>query len=237
MTAVKSALINIGIWFKNLAIRFWKGLKVSIKRFPYFFYCCVHPFDGFYDLKNDPKRRNVGGAVILFILLAFSAVLSKQLRGYLFITKYEQLNVEIFAEMLIAVLPYLLWVVANWCFTSLMDGDGKLSDIFQATAVGTIPITICNFILIPLSNFLALDSSGLYYTISTIGIVLAYVLIFLGMITTHQYQFGKGIATAILSILGILIILFVAVLFFFLVQQVFGFIQQFSTEINYRLNE
>ena len=82
-----------------------------------------------------------------------------------------------------------------------------------------------------------LDSAGTYYTISTIGMVLAYIIIFLGMITTHQYEFGKGIATAILSILGILIILFIMILFFFLVQQVVGFIQQLSTEISYRLNE
>lgn len=230
-------LAGIGNWFKNFGIKFWNGLVVSLKRFPYFFYCLVHPFDGFYDLKNDPKRRNIGGAVILFILLAVSAVLSKQLRGYLFITKIEQLNVQIFTEMIIAVLPYLLWVISNWCFTSLMDGDGKLSDIFQATAVGTLPITICNLLLIPLSNFLNLDSSGTYYTISSLGIILAYIIILLGMITTHQYQFGKGVATAILSILGILIILFVMILFFFLVQQVFGFVGELSTEINYRLNE
>ena len=162
----QNKLANVGNWFKNFGIKFWKGLVVSIKRFPYFFYCLVHPFDGFYDLKNDPKRRNIGGAVILYILLAVSAV---------------------------------------------MDGDGKLSDIFQATAVGTLPITICNFLLIPLSNFLNLDSAGTYYTISTIGMVLAYIIIFLGMITTHQYEFGKGIATAILSILGILIILFIMI--------------------------
>lgn len=230
-------LASVGSWFKKIGVKFWNGLCVSLKRFPYFFYCLVHPFDGFYDLKNDPKRRNIGGAVILFILLAVSAVLSKQLRGYLFITKIEQLNVQIFTEMIIAVLPYLLWVISNWCFTSLMDGDGKLSDIFQATAVGTLPITICNLLLIPLSNFLNLDSSGIYYTISSIGIILAYIIILLGMITTHQYQFGKGVATALLSILGILIILFVMILFFFLVQQVFGFFGQLSTEINYRLNE
>ncbi len=237
MTAVVSKLKGFGIWLKDIAIKFWKGLVVSIKKFPFFFYCLVHPFDGFYDLKNEPKRRNIGGAIICFILLAVSAVVSKQLRGYLFITKFEQLNVEILMEMLIAVLPYLLWVVANWCFTSLMDGDGKLSDIFQQTAACTLPITICNFVLIPMSNFLNLDSSGIYYTVASIGMVLAYVLIFLGMITTHQYQFGKGIITAILSILGILIILFVMILFFFLISQVFGFVGQLSTEINYRVNE
>ena len=66
---------------------------------------------------------------------------------------------------------------------------------------------------------------------------LPLLLIFFRMITTHQYQLGKGVATAILSILGILIILFVAILVFFLISQVFGFVGQLSTEISYSLNE
>ena len=37
MTAVKTAFINFGKWFKGFAIRFWKGLIVALKKFPYFF--------------------------------------------------------------------------------------------------------------------------------------------------------------------------------------------------------
>ena len=33
----QNKLANVGSWFKNLGIKFWKGLVVSVKRFPYFF--------------------------------------------------------------------------------------------------------------------------------------------------------------------------------------------------------
>ena len=123
---------------KKFFSRLGKGTAEMFKRMPFFFYILVHPFQGFYDLKVDPKRRNIPGAVFLFVLLAFSAIFKRQLLGYLYTSRADQLNLDIVVEILVAVLPYLMWVIANWCFTSLMDGDGKLVDIFCATAVGII---------------------------------------------------------------------------------------------------
>ena len=160
-----------------------------------------------------------------------------RLLGYLYTTRYEQLNLDVVMEIIVAVLPYLMWVIANWCFTSLMDGDGKLVDIFCATAVGTLPLTICNLIQIPVSNFMSLDSSAVYTAIASVGIIVAYVEIFLGMVVTHQYTVKKGIVTAILSIVGILLLAFVILLIFYLIQQVTGFVSSLWTEIMYRMNE
>ena len=217
--------------------RLGKGTVTMLKRFPYFFYVLVHPFQGYYDLKIDPKRKNVPGAVILFILLAISSIAKRQLLGYLYTTRYDQLNLDVLMEITVAVLPYLMWVIANWCFTSLMDGDGKLVDIFCATAVGTLPLTICNFIEIPVSNFVDLDSSAVFTAIASVGIVLTYVEIFLGMVVTHQYTVKKAIVTTILSIVGILLLAFVILLIFYLIQQVTGFVSSLWTEIMYRMNE
>ncbi len=210
----------------------------AFKKLPFAFYCLIHPFQGFYELKNDPRRKSVNTAILLYILLAVSAVLRKLMLGYLFVDSvYEQLNVNILIEVATAVLPYLLWTIANWCFTSLMDGDGKFVDIFVATAVALIPLIITNFISIPLSHYLSLDSSATFTTISTLGYVLAYIEIFFGMITIHQYSVSKGLVTAILSVLGILIIAFLMVLIYYLCQQVVGFVSQIYEEIAFRLNE
>ena len=223
--------------FSERLKRLGTGTATMFKRLPYAFYILTHPFDGFFDLKNDPKRRNVPGAVFLFIVLALTSILKRQLTGYLFTEPFAQLNLDVLYEITIAVLPYILFIIANWCFTSLMDGDGKLSDIFMATAYATLPMSICNIISIPISNFVSLSESGVYTFIVAFGYVWAYAMVFLGMITIHQYSVKKGIATVILTIVGMAVIAFVLVLIFFLVQQVMGFIVSFYTEASFRLNE
>lgn len=157
--------------------------------------------------------------------------------GYLFTSRFAQLNLDVLFEITVAILPYLMWTLANWCFTSLMDGDGKLSDIFTATAVGTLPITICNFLQVPVSNFVSLEESGVYYTLASFGYVWAYIMIFFGMIVTHQYTVKKGIITTVMSIIGMAIIAFILVLIFFLMQQIFGFVVSVGTELMFRINE
>ncbi len=226
MTAVKKVFKTIG-----------ECIVDAFKKLPYAFYVLIHPFDGYYDLKNDPKRKSVNTAVLLMILLAFSAVFKRQLLGYMYTSVAEQLSLNVVIEVGVAILPYILWTVANWCFSSLMDGDGKFGDIFVATAVGTLPLTLCNFIAVPLSHYLPLESSSVFTTVNSMGVVIAYIEIFLGMITTHQYSVKKGIATTILSIVGILIIAFIIVLIVFLVQQVTGFASSLWTEISFRINE
>lgn len=226
--------MNIGSTLK----KFGTGTATMFKRLPYAFYILAHPADGFFDLKNDPKRRNLPGAVFLLVLLAITHVIKRQLTGYLFVDSVgEQLHLNLLVEILIAVGPFLLFSIANWCFTSLMDGDGSLRDIFCATCYATLPMTICNVLLIPLSNFVTLEEESIYLFIVGFSYVWCYGMVFLGMLITHQYSVAKGIATAILSVVGMLVIIFILVLIFYLCQQVVSFISSLYTEISFRLNE
>lgn len=223
--------------FGYYAKRLGQGTATMFKRLPFAFYILAHPFNGFYELKNDPRRHNLPGAVFLFFVLAVTAIMKRQLTGYLFTTPFAQLNLNVPYEIMVAVLPFLMFIVANWCFTSLMDGDGKFRDIFTATAYATLPLSICNLLAIPLSNFVTLSESGVYNFIVGFGYVWCYAMVFLGMLVTHQYTVKKAIATAILSIVGMAVIAFIIVLIAFLVQQVTSFIYQLYTEISFRLNE
>ena len=45
---------SIGSYFK----RFGTGTATMFKRLGYAFYILAHPFDGFFDLKNDPWEKN-----------------------------------------------------------------------------------------------------------------------------------------------------------------------------------
>lgn len=227
--------IVMGIWsaLKRFGLGFWKALK----HIPYYLHVTIHPFDGFFRLKNEERRRSVPCAVIVYALLAISAILNKQLLGYVFADQTAQLNLNVISEIISALLPYMLWVVANWCFTSLMDGSGKLSDIFCATAVAVIPVIVCNLLLIPISNFISLEDIAIFEFIQGFGQAFTWALMFVGMMITHQYTVLKAIATTLLTILGMAIIGFVIVLVMYLIQQLVGFVSSLTTEISFRMNE
>lgn len=215
----------------------WQGTKTTVKRMGYAFYILAHPFDGFFDLKNDPKRRSVAGGVVWMVIYAVVALLRFQSLGYLFAERAEQLKLNIPMYLITSILPFVLWAVANWCFSSLMDGDGKLTDVFMVTAYATLPITICNLIQIPLSHFLSASEASVFTFIGGLGMVWGYAYIFLAMIIVHQYSVAKGFGTAILTIIGMAVIAFVAILVFFLLQQVSNFFIEIGTEVIFRLNE
>ena len=223
------------IWakLKQFGLAVWDGLK----HIPYCCYCLTHPFEGFFRMKEDKRKQSVAAAIILYALLAFSAIANQQLTSYMFANVGVQLTLDVLKMTISTVLPYMLWVVSSWCFTSLMDGEGNLKDIFCATAVAAIPVIAVNIVLIPLSYLMTSDESNLYDFISALGTVLMVLYMFLSMMSTQQYSVLKAIGTAILTLIGMMVIAFVVILIFYLIQQVWGFISSVFSEISYRLNE
>ena len=76
-------LADLGNGLKGFLPKLWQGTKTTVKRMGYVFYILFHPFDGFFDLKNDPKRRSVAGGVVWLVLYAVVALLRFQSLGYL----------------------------------------------------------------------------------------------------------------------------------------------------------
>ena len=224
-------------WLKVFFPKFGVATKTTFKRMGFAFYILFHPFDGFFDLKNDPKRRSVSAGVMWLVVYAVVDLVRFQSLGYLFADRGAQLDLNVPVRMITALLPFILWAVANWCFSSLMDGDGKLSDVFMVTAFATLPMTICNLIQIPLSHFFTAAEASIFTFIGSLGMVWAYLYIFLAMIIVHQYSVAKGLGTTVLTIVGMAVIAFVAILVFFLLQQVTSFFMEIGTEVIFRLNE
>ena len=223
------------IWakLKQFGLAVWDGLK----HIPYCCYCLSHPFEGFFRMKEDKRKQSVAAAIILYAFLVFSAIAKQQLTSYMFANVEVQLTLDVLKMTISTILPYMLWVVSSWCFTSLMDGEGNLKDIFCATAVAAIPVIAVNIVLIPLSYLMTSDESNLYDFISALGTILMLAYMFLSMMSTQQYSVLKAIVTPILTLIGMMVIAFVVILIFYLIQQVWGFISSVFSEISYRLNE
>lgn len=207
----------------------------EIKKITYSLHVIFHPFDGFWDLKHE-KRGSLRAAIVLYCLLAISVLIKRQLTAYLY-NPNDVENLNIFRESAIAVAPYILWCISNWCFTSLMDGEGRMSDIIIATAYALTPLIIFNILTVIFSRVLALEEQSFILLMNSISVVWAYFLIFISMLVTHQYTVRKSLLTAVLSVVGMGVIVFLGLLVFYLVQQVVGFGLEVYRELSFRWNE
>ena len=140
-----------------------------------------------------------------------------------------------FAVILSVCVPLALWVLGNWCLTTLFDGEGSFKDIFIATCYSLMPMVL---ILIPTtiaSNFLTLEELELLSVISTFGFIWTGLLIFLGMMVTHDYSMGKNILTTAGTLLAMVCIMFIALLFTTLLGKLVSFVTNIVTELQFRM--
>jgi len=209
-------------------------MKIS-RELKYGLYILFHPFDGFYDLKHE-KRGSLKSSLILFSLFVISSIVKRQLTGYLF-NPYNITSLNYVTEIILTAAPFVLLCVSNWCVTSLSDGEGRFIDILIAVGYSLTPITIINFLSIIVSRVITLEEISVYVLLTSIGIIWAYSLIFLGLMITHQYTVLKSFWVAILTLAGMAIILFISFLFFYLIQQLVNFISEVWIEASFRLNE
>lgn len=103
----------------------------------YAIYVIFHPFDGFWDIKHE-KRGSVKGATTILAITVAAFLYQSVGRGWLF-NPYQNGASYIMVFMSVA-LPVALWVIANWCLTTLFDGEGTLKDVYIATCYALTPL-------------------------------------------------------------------------------------------------
>ena len=207
------------------------GKRTLWEEFLFGFYLIMHPFDGYWDLKHE-KRGSVRGALLIDVLVVLSFIYYTVGRAYLF--NPSQGHVSLIYSILTVAVPLLLWCVANWCLTTLFDGEGNFKDIFVSSSYAlfplllfVVPVTLC-------TNIASLDESKLISLGLTISFVWLGMLLFFGMATTHGYSMGKNILITASTLIGMMFIMFIIMLFTNLIQQMVSFITDIVTEVSLR---
>lgn len=196
------------------------------------FHLIMHPFDGFWDLKHE-KRGSVRGAIFYVALASLTVVYNSVGMAYIFnpYSAYAGNGFNFFYSIATVIVPLALWCVANWCITTLFDGEGTLKDIFISTSYSLLPMTLTLIPATLLSN-IAVEGEGAMITlVSTLGFIWMGLLIFFGTMTTHGYSMGKNILATLGTILGMLFIMFLIMLFFNLIRGMVSFVTGLIEEI------
>ncbi|MGZ9585114.1 YIP1 family protein [Paenibacillus marinisediminis] len=205
--------------------------NVGIARNP--FYTMIHPFNGFWEMKYEQKGRLTIAFLLLGLLTIFTIV-KQQFSG--FVVNFNQSSkLNSLEELLYILLPFLLWCVANWSLTTLMDGEGKFKDIVMATGYAMLPLVIIFLPQTLISTLMTNGESPFYYLLDVIAYGWSLWLLFVGTMTVHQYSPGKTIATMLLTLIVIGIIVFLSILFFSMMQQMINFAISIYRELSFRL--
>ncbi len=198
----------------------------------YGFHVIFHPFDGFWDLKHE-KRGSVRGA-IFYIVLAIATFYYQAIgQGYL-LNPFAKLA-SVWNQVLGVLVPLLLFVLANWCLTTLFDGEGSFKDIFVAAGYCLLPIPLLVIPATIYSNFCVDTEVSIIGMLGSIAFIWLGLLLFFGTMVTHDYSMGKNIITVIGTIVAMVFIMFLAVLFTTLVGKIVSLVTNIVEEIQYRL--
>ena len=195
-------------------------------------YTMKHPADGFSQFRNRGIMSYAVSGVILAAWFAIT-VYAYFCTGFSFNENRSE-DYRLIYTVLQTFALFVLFVVANYAICTLLEGKGSFKSIFAGTAYSLLPMLICRVISVLMSNVMVRNETAFVNIVVWIGILWSAVLLFIAISTIHQYSFGKTVLCIFLTVFGMLIILFLIILFYSLLSQLVDFLSSVYTEVSLR---
>ena len=208
------------------------GMKHYLKSLKYSLYMILHPFDGSWDLIHE-NRGSMAAAHTIVILALLTRLWDKRFSSFM-VNRTRWSEINILMELATVLVPLFIWVLANWCLTTLMDGKGRFRDIYMATAYSFTPYVLIGIPMIFVSNVVTMEEGVFYTYFNTFALIWCVFLILCAMMMIHDYGLLKGLGSSIMSVAGMAIIIFVILLFFSLISDAVAYVISLYKEIALR---
>lgn len=192
----------------------------------------AHPVDSFKIVKEKGEGSLAISTVIL-VLFYVITVLNDTVGGFAF-TVFDSENYNAIYVLLSTVGLVLLWSLSNWLVCTLAGGIGKLREIYIVTCYSLIPIMAARLCNLVLTHILIPDEGAFLGIMLSVCTFYSLFMLIIGIMSVHDYEFGKFVGTTIFSIIGMIIIVFLLFLVFMLIQQVLTWLSTVFIEIKYR---
>ena len=205
------------------------GRVPLLRETAYMFRFIRHPADACYEIKAK-RKVSVKSAFFVLGLLFLLDIASMLFTGFIFNPVVIE-RVILVTEALALLLPVLVFVVANYLMSSLMEGEGTLKATFVNTVGALMPVFVIWPFVILVSNFITLNESFLYTF--GIGIMLIWtgILLFFNVKETHNYSVGQTFVNLFLSLLMMVVIIVILIMVYLMVLQVTNFVTDVVKEV------
>lgn len=192
-------------------------------------YTLFHPVDGF----SQFKKRKIESYRVSLLLMAIWFLLTTLeffYTGFIF-NQNRAADYDLLVTLFRTAGLFVLFVVSNWAICTLFNGNGNLKEIVCVTAYSLLPMLLVMALNLLLSNFLSLEESAFMGILTAIGVMWSFLLLLCGLHCIHEYTVGMTLVSIIITVLGMAVIVFIAVMFFTLLQQTSDFFRSIYSEI------
>jgi hypothetical protein len=196
-------------------------------------YTAFHPIYGFEDVKWLNKGSvgvGVGILLLFFLVNVFDAVLT----GFAYNTNNPD-KISVLSIFAVTVGGALLWFISNWAVSSLMFTEGKTKHMFILVCYALLPYCVWEIVYIIATNFVTLDMQLFLIVLRVIGIAWSGLLLFFGSYQIHRISVGNVLVNLLLTAFGVLIMLFLMLLGYSLLQQMYIFVYTIFSELMFRM--
>ncbi len=195
----------------------------------YSFTLIKHPSDGYYGIKREGQGSNL--TALIYVILFFLAYILWIYRTSFLFNNTVPSEINLFQQVVTIFGPFFLWVGANYLVSTIRDGEGKLSDVFQASAYTLLPMIITLPILTLVSNGLTYNETFIYNTILYLGIAITVIYFIIMIKEIHFYDMRPTIANILITIFTAIMIVAISAIVYLLLTEVYGLFYDIVREL------
>jgi sugar lactone lactonase YvrE len=193
------------------------------------------PLDGFYGIKEERKVSNISAA-ILYGLFFVEYILSLYYTGFIF-NAVEPSDLSLMREFAVVFAPLGLWIASNYLVSTISEGEGKFSEVYQGTIYALAPYLVLQPFIILASNGLTMNDSFVYTFSSQIVFIWCIVLMFMMVKEVHDYTIRETIRNICMTVFTMLILSLVLFIVYVILHQVYDFLHSVIQEARARAEQ
>ena len=231
-------LLILGVFF------FWGRIHAAFrKRFPISdgprkfinpLSCMLHPVNGMEAVRTQSGAGQLVVSGVILLLWFFVSTIERQGTGFIFnLNRPEDLSLWIMAAKTFGI--FVLFTACSWAVGSLNQGEGTFARIVNTCACAVVPYILAVLFKTVASNFIVYEEGTLFDAVVIVALLYTMFMLFSAVMTAHQYSAGKTVVSLLLTLFAIVVVLFVLILIFSLIQQLGIFVMTVYNEIMFRI--
>ncbi|MBD2861517.1 YIP1 family protein [Paenibacillus oceani] len=193
----------------------------------------AHPIDFYNDLQEPGRARIRDGILMIALVIAFRMI-SLLLSSILY-QQREAFEISFVTEAVSIIVLWLTWSISNWGVSTIQDGEGRFKEILVGSAYALAPYALLIIPISLLTNVMTLQEMPVYVFLTGFLFVWVAFLLIMKVKIIHDFTLYKLIFILLLTIVGMLIIWFVFIMIYGLVNQAFNFVFGIVKELNLRM--